>query len=221
RYVFYVTCFIQYALMVNPTIYVSCIKQFWATTSINKANDVVKLQALVDRKKVIMTEDVIQQGLRLDDADGVECLPNEKIFTELAHMGYEKPPPNAKRTAWNEFICSMASAIICLATVIINNQVDDLSSHTTKNTSSALTQKVFANMRRDGNGFSKVETPLFASMLVQPQAAEVEDDVEMPTTPTPTISYNYSFITSIRSYSYTSTSSTRYTTSYTTTRTTT
>nr|GEZ71350.1 hypothetical protein [Tanacetum cinerariifolium] len=212
---------IQYALMVNPTIYVSCIKQFWATTSINKANDVVKLQALVDRKKVIMTEDVIQQGLRLDDADGVECLPNEKIFTELAHMGYEKPPPNAKRTAWNEFICSMASAIICLATVIINNQVDDLSSHTTKNTSSALTQKVFANMRRDGNGFSKVETPLFASMLVQPQAAEVEDDVEMPTTPTPTISYNYSFITSIRSYSYTSTSSTRYTTSYTTTRTTT
>nr|GFA39598.1 hypothetical protein [Tanacetum cinerariifolium] len=132
---------IQYALMVNPTIYVSCIKKFWATTSINKANDVVKLQALVDRKKVIMTEDVIQQGLRLDDADGVECLPNEKIFTELAHMGYEKPPPNAKRTAWNEFICSMASAVICLATVIINNQVDDLSSHTTKYTSSALTQK--------------------------------------------------------------------------------
>nr|GEV12325.1 reverse transcriptase domain-containing protein [Tanacetum cinerariifolium] len=30
---------IQYALMVNPTIYVSCIKQFWTTASIKKAND--------------------------------------------------------------------------------------------------------------------------------------------------------------------------------------
>nr|GFB38786.1 hypothetical protein [Tanacetum cinerariifolium] len=44
---------IQYALMVNPTIYVSCIKQFWALVSIKKSNDAVKLQALIDRKKVI------------------------------------------------------------------------------------------------------------------------------------------------------------------------
>nr|GEU49368.1 hypothetical protein [Tanacetum cinerariifolium] len=200
---------IQYALMVNPTIYVSCIKHLWATTLIKKANDVVKLQALIDRKKVVVTEDVICQDLRLDDADGVECLPNEKIVAELARMGYEKPPPNltfykaffsaqwkffihtlvqcvsAKRTAWNEFSCSMASASICLATgrkfnfskyifdsivrkvdslskflmyprflqVMINNQLDDLSSHTTKYTSPPLTQKVFANMRKIGKGF--------------------------------------------------------------------
>nr|GEZ40227.1 hypothetical protein [Tanacetum cinerariifolium] len=89
---------IQYALMVNPAIYVSCIKQFWAIVSIKKANDVVKLQALTDRKKVVVTEDVIQQDHRLDDVDGVECLPNEEIFVELARMSYEKPPPNAKRT---------------------------------------------------------------------------------------------------------------------------
>nr|GEW52440.1 cullin-3A-like [Tanacetum cinerariifolium] len=66
---------IQYALMVNPTIYVSCIKQFWATVSIKKVKDVVKLQALIDRKKVVVTEDIICQDLRLDDANGVECLP--------------------------------------------------------------------------------------------------------------------------------------------------
>nr|GEX57046.1 hypothetical protein [Tanacetum cinerariifolium] len=35
-----------------------------------------------------------------------------------------------------------------------------------------------------GKGFLEVETPLFASMLVQPQAAEEEDDVEVPATPT-------------------------------------
>nr|GEV97464.1 putative ribonuclease H-like domain-containing protein [Tanacetum cinerariifolium] len=147
--------------------------QFWATVLIKKTNDVVKLQALIDNKKVVITEDVIRHNLRLDDADGVECLSIEEIFAELARMGYEKPPPNAKRTTWNEFSCSMASAVICLATgrkfnfskyivdsmvrnmdspskflmyprflqVMINNQVDDLSSHTTKYTSYALTQK--------------------------------------------------------------------------------
>nr|GEV47153.1 putative ribonuclease H-like domain-containing protein [Tanacetum cinerariifolium] len=65
---------IQYALMVNPTIYVSCIKQFWASVSIKKSNDVVKFQALINMKKVIITEDTIRQTLRLDDADGVETL---------------------------------------------------------------------------------------------------------------------------------------------------
>nr|GEW85416.1 hypothetical protein [Tanacetum cinerariifolium] len=39
--------------------------------------------------------------------------------------------------------------------------VADLSSHNTKYTSSALTQKVFANIRRIGKGFSGVDTPLF------------------------------------------------------------
>nr|GEZ47703.1 xylulose kinase-1 [Tanacetum cinerariifolium] len=77
---------IQYALMVNPIIYVSYIKQFWASVSIKKSNDVMKLQALIDRKKVIITEDTIRQNLRLDDAYGIDCLPNEEIFAELARM---------------------------------------------------------------------------------------------------------------------------------------
>nr|GFA17012.1 hypothetical protein [Tanacetum cinerariifolium] len=41
------------------------------------------------------------------------------------------------------------------------NQIGDLSTHTTSYISPALTQKVFANMRRVGKGFSGVETPLF------------------------------------------------------------
>nr|GFB59845.1 hypothetical protein [Tanacetum cinerariifolium] len=52
----------------------------------------------------------------------------------------------------NELSCSMASTVICLATVVINNQVDDRTSHSTRYTSPALTQKVFANMRRVGKG---------------------------------------------------------------------
>nr|GEW46827.1 hypothetical protein [Tanacetum cinerariifolium] len=210
---------IQYALVVNPTIYVSFIKQFWASATLKKVNDVVQLRALIDEKKLVVTEDVIRQDLYLNDADGVKCLPNEEISTELARMGYEKPPPkltfykaffstqwkflihtlvqyvSVKRTAWNEFNCSMASVVICLATgrkfnfskfifdsmirnvdspskflmyqwflqVIINNQVDDLTSHNTKYTSLALTQKVFVNMRK----------------------VEEDEEVKVPTSPTP------------------------------------
>nr|GEV94844.1 retrotransposon Gag domain-containing protein [Tanacetum cinerariifolium] len=76
-------------------------------------------------------------------------------------------------------IClAMASAVICLATVMINAQVDDLSAHNTKFTSPALTQKVFANIRRIGKGFSGVDTPLFDGMLVQQQVQDVEDAAE-------------------------------------------
>nr|GEV41320.1 hypothetical protein [Tanacetum cinerariifolium] len=73
---------IKYALTVNPNIYVSCIKQFWTSVVVKKVNDVTRLQALVDKKKVIITKASIRDALRLDDAEGVECLPNEEIFTE-------------------------------------------------------------------------------------------------------------------------------------------
>nr|GEU82366.1 reverse transcriptase domain-containing protein [Tanacetum cinerariifolium] len=111
------TSVIQYALMVNLTIYVSCIKQFWSFVSLKKTNNVVRLQALIDRRKVIITED----------------------------------------------------------TLMINAQITDLSSHNTKYTSFALIQKVFANIRRVGKGFSRVDTLLFDGMLVPQQ---VQDDVD-------------------------------------------
>nr|GEX49431.1 reverse transcriptase domain-containing protein [Tanacetum cinerariifolium] len=77
---------IQYDLTVNPNIYVSCIKQFWNTVAIKQVNDVTRLQALVDKKKVVVTKAAIREVLRLDDAKGVDCLPNEEIFVKLARM---------------------------------------------------------------------------------------------------------------------------------------
>nr|GEX73933.1 hypothetical protein [Tanacetum cinerariifolium] len=136
----------------------SGIKKFWNTVVIKQVNDVTRLQALVDKKKVVVTEATIRETLHLDDAEGVNCLPNEKFFVELARIGYEKPSTkltfykafflshwkflihtilqcmSAKRTLWNEFSSSMASAIICLSS-------GDLSTHTTKYTFPALTQK--------------------------------------------------------------------------------
>nr|GEY86356.1 hypothetical protein [Tanacetum cinerariifolium] len=40
----------------------------------------VQLQALVDGKKVIITESTIKRDLQLKDAEGVDCLPNAAIF---------------------------------------------------------------------------------------------------------------------------------------------
>nr|GEV06853.1 hypothetical protein [Tanacetum cinerariifolium] len=225
---------IKYALTVNPNIYVSCIKQFWTTVAVKKVNDIIRLQSLVDKKKVVVMEATTREALRLDDAEGVECLPNEEIFVELARIGYKKPSTkltfykaffssqwkflihtilqcmSAKRTSWNEFSSSMASAVICLSLgrkfnfskyifdsivknvdslstfymyylflqLMIRKQVGDLSTHTIKYTSPALTQKVFANMKRVGKGVSGVETPLFKGMLVAQKVSESVADVE-------------------------------------------
>nr|GEW85855.1 hypothetical protein [Tanacetum cinerariifolium] len=131
---------VKYALTVNPNIYVSCNKQFWTSVAVKKVNDVMRLQALVDKKKVVILEATFRDALRLDDAEGIKCVPNEEIFAELARMDYEKPSTkltfykaffssgwkflihtilqcmSAKRTSWNEFSSSMAFAIICLST---------------------------------------------------------------------------------------------------------
>nr|GFA92956.1 hypothetical protein [Tanacetum cinerariifolium] len=193
-----------------------------------RSGDVTRLQALVDKKKIVITEEVVRKILQLNDVEGVICLPNEEIFAGLARMGYEKPSTkltfykaffstqwkffihtilqslSAKRTSWNEFSSAMVSAMICLSSgqrfnfsnyifeslvrnvdssskfymfprfiqLIIQTHIADLSKHTTRYISPALTHKVFANMRRVGKGFSRVETPLFESMLIVRDVAE-------------------------------------------------
>nr|GEV35514.1 hypothetical protein [Tanacetum cinerariifolium] len=66
--------------------------------------------------------------------------------------------------------------------VVLDHQVDDMTTHNTRYTSPALTHKVFANMRRVGKGFSGVETPLFDSMLLQPQP-QAKEGIEIPIAP--------------------------------------
>ncbi|GJU05880.1 putative ribonuclease H-like domain-containing protein [Tanacetum coccineum] len=111
-----------------------------AQTRAKTVNGVRQIQALIDKKKLIITETSIRSDLHLEDAGGTDCLPTATIFEELARMGYEKPSQkltfykaffspqwkylihtitqclSAKSTTWNEFSSTMASLIICLAT---------------------------------------------------------------------------------------------------------
>ncbi|GJR43912.1 hypothetical protein Tco_1312015 [Tanacetum coccineum] len=113
---------------------------FWSTVKAKTINGEVQLHALVDGKKIIVTESTVRRDLQLEDAEGIDCLPNSTIFEELTRMGYEKISQkltfykaffspqwkflihtilqclSSKTTAWNEFSSTMASAIICLAT---------------------------------------------------------------------------------------------------------
>nr|GEX54187.1 hypothetical protein [Tanacetum cinerariifolium] len=154
---------IKYALTVNPNIYVSCIKQFWTSVTVKKVNDVKRLQALVDKKKVIIMEATLRDALRLDDAEGRKFNFSKYIFNSLVR----NVDSSTKFCMYSRFLQLMSKA-----------QVGDLSLHTTKYTSPALTQKVFANIRMVGKGFFGVETPLFKGMIVEQQVAN-EGDVEV------------------------------------------
>ncbi|GJR69030.1 hypothetical protein Tco_0015095 [Tanacetum coccineum] len=110
------SCFISSAmlkfimeLVLKLVLYVSWVSTVnGATAKVQTVNGVRQLQALVDKKRVIVTESSIRSDLHLNDAEGTDCLPTANIFEELVCMG-------AKSTAWNEFSSSMTSLIICLA----------------------------------------------------------------------------------------------------------
>ncbi|GKB48533.1 hypothetical protein Tco_0899286 [Tanacetum coccineum] len=198
---------IKYASTVNPTIYTSCIEQFWATVKAKTVNGEVQLQALVDGKKIIITESIVRRDLQLEHVEDVDCLPNATIFEQLTLMG-------AKTTAWNEFSSIMASAIICLATnhkfnfskyifesmvknldnvgnflmyprfiqVFLDKQLEGMSNHKRIYITPSHTKKIFKNMRRVGKGFSGRVTPLFPTITVQAQQEQGEG-LTMPTDP--------------------------------------
>ncbi|GJU97565.1 hypothetical protein Tco_1326836 [Tanacetum coccineum] len=183
---------IKYALTINPTIYTLCIKQFWATTEVKTVNEEKQLQALVDRKKVIITEATIRRDLHLEDAEGTDCLPNATIFEELTRMGYEKLSQkltfykaffspqwrflihtilqclSAKTTAWNEFSSIMASVIICLAT----NQKFNFSKY------------IFDNMVKNLEGGGKfLMYPRFVQVFVNQQIGDMSYHKKIFVTP--------------------------------------
>ncbi|GJV05432.1 hypothetical protein Tco_1343088 [Tanacetum coccineum] len=78
-----------------------CIKLsdiLWATPKVKTVNGERQLQALVDKKKVIITETSIRSDLNLEDAGGTNCLPTDTIFEELARMGASTEPMTEKET---------------------------------------------------------------------------------------------------------------------------
>ncbi|GJT61723.1 putative ribonuclease H-like domain-containing protein [Tanacetum coccineum] len=124
---------------VNPKVsHLHAMKRIFSV--VKTINEEVQLHALVDDKKIIISEASVRRHLKLEDEENINCLPNSIIFEQLALIGYEKISQkltfykplfspqwkflihtvlqclSPKTTAWNEFSNTMASAIICLAT---------------------------------------------------------------------------------------------------------
>nr|GEZ34337.1 hypothetical protein [Tanacetum cinerariifolium] len=180
--------------------------KFWNTAVVKRSGDVTRLQALVDKKRIVISEEAIREILQLDDAEGVICLPNDEIFTGLARIGYEKPSTkltfykaffstqwkffihtilhslSAKRTSWNEFSSAMASALICLSSGQRFNFSKYIFESLVRNVNS--TSK-FYMYPRVGKGFSGVETPLFENMIAVREEIATKVVPPTPTSPSP------------------------------------
>ncbi|GJT80936.1 hypothetical protein Tco_1055278 [Tanacetum coccineum] len=172
---------IRYALTVNPTIYPS--------------------------KKIVVTEASVRRDLQLDDEEGTNCLPNATIFEELTRMGAKTTAWNEfSSTMASAIIClatnqkfnfskyifesmvnNLDNAVKFLmyprfVQVFLNNQLEGMATHNRIYIAPSHTKKIFANMRRKGKDFSRRETPLFPTMVVQAQE-EMGEGSAMPTDP--------------------------------------
>nr|GEW61499.1 putative ribonuclease H-like domain-containing protein [Tanacetum cinerariifolium] len=152
---------------------------FWNTVTVKQSADVTRLQALVDKKKVMISGAVMRDVLRLDDAEGVDCFPNEEIFTRLARMGYEKP--STKLTLYKAFFSSQWKFLIHTILQSLSRKFNF-----SKYIFDSLVRNIDSSSKfymypRVGKGFSRVETPLFEEDVT----AAVEEDIQAQLIPSP------------------------------------
>nr|GEY43602.1 hypothetical protein [Tanacetum cinerariifolium] len=107
---------IRYALTINPTIYVSYIKQFWQTaTAITLDNEEIKITATIDGQVKTVTEASVRMHLQLADADGIGSggsprrqetilgdMPAQTRFKRLSKHPYDSPLPGVNTLGSDE-----------------------------------------------------------------------------------------------------------------------
>ncbi|GJR59067.1 putative ribonuclease H-like domain-containing protein [Tanacetum coccineum] len=155
-------------------------------------NGEVQIQSLVDGKKVIVTKMSMRRALNLKDAEGTKCLPNVIIFEQLTLMGAKTTAWNEfSSTMVSAIICLATNQKFNFSKYIFDNMVKNLeggvkflmyprfvqvfldkkvegmTKHKEIYVTHSHTKKVFANMKREGKGFSGRVTPLFQTMMVQ------------------------------------------------------
>nr|GEW60489.1 xylulose kinase-1 [Tanacetum cinerariifolium] len=73
---FFEASHIRYALTIDPTVYVSHIRQFWSTARIETTDEGTKILATVDGKLKTISESSIRRNLKLNDKEGISTLPD-------------------------------------------------------------------------------------------------------------------------------------------------
>nr|GEY71393.1 retrotransposon Orf1 [Tanacetum cinerariifolium] len=134
------------------------IIDFLNGSKVKTINDEVRIQALIDEKRINIKDSSIRRTLNLDDAEGTPCLANADIFDALWHP--------------QSFV---------LLQIGSSASQGDMSHHKDIYDNPSLTMKVFANMKKVGTGFSRVVTLLFDNMLVQ----AAKKQTQAPKVPSP------------------------------------
>ncbi|GJX52428.1 hypothetical protein Tco_0280797 [Tanacetum coccineum] len=157
--------------------------------------------------KFALTES-IRSDIHFDDAEGTVYLPNDVIFEELAKIGAKTTAWNKFSSTMASAIICLANnqkfnfSMYILDNMVknleggvkffmfprflqvfLNKQVDGMNKHKETFVISSHTKKVFANMRRQSDEFSRVVTPLFDNMLIQ-ASKEIGEDLGHPTNST-------------------------------------
>nr|GEV40073.1 uncharacterized mitochondrial protein AtMg00810-like [Tanacetum cinerariifolium] len=158
--------YINHALTVNPHVYISCIKQFWNTAVVKCSGDVTR-----DFCRFI-SNGIREAVYQADFLQGILLNSMEVLHSHYSTL-FERKKNFMERVKFGYGVCGDLSLIRS------KTNIADLSTHTTRYISLVLTQKVFANMRRVGKGFSRVETPLFENMIVVRDVAE-EAELQVP-----------------------------------------
>nr|GEV28248.1 Gag-Pol polyprotein [Tanacetum cinerariifolium] len=134
--------------------------------SLDAKQDSEQLQALMDKRKVIITKTEIRRALKLKDDGGVDCLSNEVTFEKLQLMG------------GNKFLMFPR-----FVQVFLTKQVEGMSRHNAIHVIPSHIKKVFASMRRKNKWFSRTITPLFPTMMVEAQQERSEGSMSLAPQP--------------------------------------
>nr|GEV58061.1 hypothetical protein [Tanacetum cinerariifolium] len=181
---------IRYALTINPTVYVSHIRQFWSTARVETSDEGTKILATVDGKLRTISESSIRRNLKLNDEARISSLPDAELFENLTQMGYNISPNqrftfqkgqfshqwkylihtimqclSPKSTGFNEFSSNIATTVVCLATNRVYNFSKMIFDGMVQNVNNKVS-KFLMYPRVNSPSFSGRTVPLFDSMLV-------------------------------------------------------
>nr|GEV53094.1 hypothetical protein [Tanacetum cinerariifolium] len=129
---------LRYALTINPTVYVSYIRQFWSTARIETTNEGTKILATVDGQFSHQWKYLIHTIM--------QCL-------------------SPKSTGFNEFSSNIATALVCLATNRVYNFSKIIFDGMVRNVNNKVS-KFLMYLRVNSPSFLGRTVPLFPCMLV-------------------------------------------------------
>ncbi|GKA88597.1 hypothetical protein Tco_0810361 [Tanacetum coccineum] len=153
--------YVQYALTVNPTIYTTCIEQFWTSAKLDDADgtDCLPTATIFAKLERMGAKTTSWNEFSSTMASAIICLTTNQKF-------------NLSQYIFDNMVKNLDGGIKFLiyprfVQVFLDKQVEGMYKHKEVYVTPSHSKKVFANMKRPCKGFSRRVTPLFSTMMVK------------------------------------------------------